>query len=175
MNRRPLTDQQMLDFMPPSQDRQAAIADPVVACGIPVAGRIHRMLANVLDISMVVMALGLFLLVFSLGGGDVVLNRQTLPLFAFITVVLGLFYRFLFCFSGADTPGMRWAQLRLMNFDGYTPSHEQRTYRLLGSCLSLLAAGLGLLWALVDEETLTWHDHMSKTFPTPHRSAESRL
>jgi hypothetical protein len=33
--------------------------------------------------------------------------------------------------------------------------------------LSLAAGGLGLLWALVDEETLTWHDHISKTFPTP--------
>ena len=33
---------------------------------------------------------------------------------------------------------------------------------------SLLSAcpGLGLVWALVDEENLTWHDHISKTFPT---------
>jgi hypothetical protein len=23
-----------------------------------------------------------------------------------------------------------------------------------------------LVWALVDEESLTWHDHISKTFPT---------
>jgi hypothetical protein len=22
------------------------------------------------------------------------------------------------------------------------------------------------VWALVDEESLTWHDHISKTFPT---------
>ena len=28
------------------------------------------------------------------------------------------------------------------------------------------SAGLGLLWSLADEESLTWHDHMSKTFPT---------
>ncbi len=33
--------------------------------------------------------------------------------------------------------------------------------------LSLMAGGIGLLWGLVDEETLTWHDHISKTFPTP--------
>src|SRR6202041_3046551 len=30
-----------------------------------------------------------------------------------------------------------------------------------------LSGGLGLVWALVDEENLTWHDHISKTFPTP--------
>jgi hypothetical protein len=33
--------------------------------------------------------------------------------------------------------------------------------------VSFIAAGIGLLWALVDEERLTWHDYMSKTFPTP--------
>jgi len=32
--------------------------------------------------------------------------------------------------------------------------------------LSLCSLGLGLVWALVDEESLTWHDHISKTFPT---------
>ena len=31
----------------------------------------------------------------------------------------------------------------------------------------VLPAGLGLLWALVDEESLTWQDHISHTFPTP--------
>jgi hypothetical protein len=30
----------------------------------------------------------------------------------------------------------------------------------------LLAAGTGLIWALVDEDSLTWHDHISGTFPT---------
>jgi hypothetical protein len=39
--------------------------------------------------------------------------------------------------------------------------------RQLASVLSLISAGLGLVWALVDEENLTWHDHISKTFPTP--------
>jgi hypothetical protein len=27
-----------------------------------------------------------------------------------------------------------------------------------------------LFWALVDEENLTWHDHISKTFPTVRES-----
>ena len=48
-----------------------------------------------------------------------------------------------------------------------TPTRTQRFYRTASGFLSLLAAGVGLLWGLVDEETLTWHDHISKTFPTP--------
>jgi hypothetical protein len=38
--------------------------------------------------------------------------------------------------------------------------------RQLAGLLSVVSAGLGLVWALVDEENLTWHDHISKTFPT---------
>ncbi len=32
--------------------------------------------------------------------------------------------------------------------------------------LSLFAGGIGLVWSLVDEDGLTWHDHISATFPT---------
>jgi len=28
----------------------------------------------------------------------------------------------------------------------------------------------GLLWSLADEESLAWHDHISRTFPTPRDS-----
>ena len=31
---------------------------------------------------------------------------------------------------------------------------------------SSVFSGIGLLWALADEESLTWQDHMSNTFPT---------
>jgi hypothetical protein len=54
-----------------------------------------------------------------------------------------------------------------VDFDGRRPDREQRRMRLVAGLLSLSAAGLGLVWALVDEENLTWHDHISKTFPTP--------
>jgi uncharacterized RDD family membrane protein YckC len=62
---------------------------------------------------------------------------------------------------------MRFAGLHLVDFDGRAPSREQRLLRQLVTLLSTLSAGLGLIWALVDEENLTWHDHISKTFPSP--------
>jgi len=46
------------------------------------------------------------------------------------------------------------------------PTLRQRLYRFAGEILGVLAAALGWLWAFVDEENLTWHDHVSKTFPT---------
>jgi uncharacterized RDD family membrane protein YckC len=56
--------------------------------------------------------------------------------------------------------------LRLVDFYGNPPSRALRYQRALASFISFLAAGIGLIWALVDEDALTWHDHMSSTFPT---------
>ena len=39
-------------------------------------------------------------------------------------------------------------------------------WRMAGGLLSVISVGLGLLWAVFDEDRLTWHDHVSRTFPT---------
>ncbi len=162
-NRRTVEGQQSLSFQSPLDTQVEA----VIFCDAPVALPTHRMIASALDLSVILMGLAVFLVTFHLAGGEIVLTKQTIPFFCTIAAVFALFYHFLFCISGGDSPGMRWAQLRLVNFDGQPPDREQRVYRLIGSCLSILAAGLGLIWALVDEESLTWHDHMSNTFPSP--------
>lgn len=168
-SRRVSENQQSLEFVLPNPRATKNAAEPVIYCDAPVAVPTHRIMATALDWSMIIAALGVFLVTFDLFGGDVVLNKHTVPLFGGIALVLGLFYHFLFCVCGGDTAGMYWTQLRLLNFDGQLPDREQRAYRLAGGCVSLLAAGLGLIWALVDEESLTWHDHMSKTFPSPYQ------
>jgi uncharacterized RDD family membrane protein YckC len=159
--------QQALEFQEAerSGDGLDAQAD-MIYCDAPVAMPGHRLLAAAVDTSMVLIALGIFLLIFFLGG-DLVINRQTAPFLVAVGAVIALFYRSLWYFGNGDTPGMRFAGLRLVDFDGRRPDREQRGMRLVAGLLSLLAAGLGLVWALVDEESLTWHDHISKTFPTP--------
>ncbi len=161
--RRAHADQQALDFTA----QRTRTAEASIYCDAPVASPVHRAMAAALDASMVVMALGTFVITFELAGGVVTMNAHTAAMLAGIAAVFGLLYQLLFCLANGDTPGMRWTQLRLTNFDGGRPDAEQRVYRLAGQCLSVLAAGLGLLWALVDEEKLTWHDHMSRTFPSP--------
>ncbi len=139
----------------------------VIYCDAPVALPAHRIIAAAVDLSMVLIALGVFLGIFFLSGGEMVLNRQTVPFLIGVAAVIALFYRFLWCIANGDTPGMRFAGLRLVDFDGRAPDRDQRGMRQVASVLSLVSAGLGLVWALVDEENLTWHDHISKTFPTP--------
>jgi uncharacterized RDD family membrane protein YckC len=142
-------------------------ADGVIYCDAPVASPAHRATAAAVDASLIVMALGVFGIVFHLAGGEFVLNSKTTPMFVGAVAGVVIFYRMLWCLANGDTAGQRWARLRLVNFDGQTPTRAQRFYRTASGFLSLMAGGIGLLWGLVDEETLTWHDHISKTFPTP--------
>jgi uncharacterized RDD family membrane protein YckC len=82
------------------------------------------------------------------------------------SLVLALLYGLLFSSLSGNTPGMRATGLRLVTFDGKTPSRRQRLYRVLGAVVSAGSFFIGFLWAAVDEEKLYWHDHISKTFLT---------
>jgi uncharacterized RDD family membrane protein YckC len=81
--------------------------------------------------------------------------------------MIALFYRALFCIGNQDTLGVQWAGLRILNFDGRLPTRRERVWRTVGAFVSVIATGIGFAWALCDEERLTWHDHISKTFPSP--------
>ncbi len=156
--------QQSLDFYDAFEDSPSGA--PVIYCDAPVAAPLHRMIAAAFDASMMLIAVGLFLAIFFLSGGNLVLSKQNAPFLICMAAALALFYRALWCLADGDTPGMRFAGLKLVDFDGRPPDRWQRGLRQAVSLLSLLSAGVGVVWAVVDEEKLTWHDHISQTFPT---------
>jgi len=167
--------QQSLDFYGAhgGQPKLGTPVEAVIYCDAPVALPAHRSIAAMFDAAMVLLGVGLFLGIFVLvlgllqsGSGIVSLNAGNAIVFLSIAGVIALFYRFLWCVGNGDTPGMRFAGLRLVDFDGRVPDRERRGMRQVAGLLSVISAGLGLVWALVDEENLTWHDHISKTFPT---------
>jgi len=165
--RRDPASQQSLDFYSDQRASLGTEVHAVIYCDAPVALPAHRMIAAAFDASMILIGVGLFLAVFFLSGGMLLLSKQNAPFLISVAVLLGLFYRFLWVLGNGETPGMKFAGLRLVNFDGRSPDRDQRAFRQVSSILSFLSAGLGLVWALVDEENLTWHDHISKTFLTP--------
>ena len=140
--------------------------EAVIYCDAPVALPVHRIIASALDMSLVLIALGVFLLTFHVAGGEIVLNRYTMPFFARIAAVLALFYHFLFCICGGDTAGMQWTQLRLVNFDGQTPDREQRRLPACGQLPEPGGRGSGFdLGAGGRRES-----HLARsTFPRPFR------
>jgi uncharacterized RDD family membrane protein YckC len=160
--RKVLPGQQAIDFTHASKSANMAIYGDA-----RVASPVHRAMAAAMDASMILMAVGMIGIVFKLAGGVFVLNAKTVPMFVGAATGVALFYRLLWCLANGDTVGQRWARLRLVNFDGLRPTRTQRLARAASGFLSVMAGGIGLLWGLVDEETLTWHDHISKTFPTP--------
>jgi uncharacterized RDD family membrane protein YckC len=158
-----------LDFLPamPAQTRTlGTTVEAVIFCEAPVATPLHRAVAAALDWSMVLIGYGLFLLAFSQAGGQFVLTRSNLMVFAAALPLVAFTYGMFWAVAGTETAGMRWTRLRLTTFDGFPPEPRHRALRFAGSCLSFCTV-VGSLWALADEESLTWQDHISRTFPTP--------
>lgn len=77
----------------------------------------------------------------------------------------GLAYHAIFLLLGESTPGMRSTGISLCTFDEEFPTPAQLRLRLYGLLLSVAPVGLGLLWAILDEDHLCWHDRLSRTYP----------
>lgn len=64
---------------------------------------------------------------------------------------------------GGQTLGMRPWRLQVVGADGTAPTRRQLWLRYAVGTVSVLLGGLGLWWALIDRQRLTWHDRMSNT------------
>lgn len=73
-------------------------------------------------------------------------------------------YQALFLILAEGTLGMKYAHIALCTFDDDSPCGAQRRKRLVALILSLLPVGLGVAWAIFDEDHLTWHDRLSGTY-----------
>lgn len=168
VRRQILTNQQSLNFgssvVTPALPRTSH--EGVIYCDARVASLEHRGLAAFVDCTLVALALGAFVGTLYAFGGEVVFSRQSVPVYIAVAAITVFLYRLLWCLGNGDSPGMRAMQLHLVDLDGRRPDRRKRFLRLFSGWLSVLAAGLGLFWALADEESLTWHDHISQTFPT---------
>ncbi len=137
-----------------------------IICDAPVAPALLRLEATLIDGALMAIPclIGLAFLLYL--HGAISFSKQTVPFLLMAVATVPMLYKLLWCFAGCDTIGMRKAGLQLVDFDGNPPSQKRRYLRSFGSILSFLAAGIGLIWSLVDEDRLTWHDHISGTFPT---------
>jgi uncharacterized RDD family membrane protein YckC len=148
--------------------RQEVLSQPQssIICDAPVAPTSLRMEAGLIDGVLMLIGAGLGVALFRYFDGHISLETHSLLFVALALITIPVFYKLLWTFAGRDTIGMRSAGLRLVDFDGNPPSHARRYQRLLGSMISVLAGGVGLIWVFVDQDCLTWHDHISSTFPT---------
>jgi len=78
--------------------------------------------------------------------------------------VVALVYQLFFFYVARATPGMKYASISLCTFDDQFPGRNRLLSRLAAMAFSIAPMGLGIAWALFDEEHLCWHDRISKTY-----------
>ncbi len=129
----------------------------------PVASIDDRRLAAVIDLFCLLFAYGGFLMLFGSLGGQFTLNKLSAAVYAATFAIVYLQYFALFTIFGGTTPGMMMRGLQVVSFSGEPPTPRQMFLRSAGYILSAGTFFLGFLWAMWDEDELTWHDRLSRT------------
>jgi uncharacterized RDD family membrane protein YckC len=161
--------QPALDLRAPAARQRRAVSDEAA-----VAAPSLRLRAAVLDACFLTVSVGIAATAFYFLGGRLQWTRGAAVPYAGAVLALALFYHLFWCVLGRETAGMRFQRLRLLTFDGHSPDWTRLVLRFGAACLGTVAVGLGPLWAFIDEEGLTWHDHISKTYPAEYNPVSSR-
>ena len=130
----------------------------------PVASIDNRRLAAVIDLACLLFAYGGFLMLFGSLGGQFTLSKLTAVVYTTTFAIVYLQYFALFTIFGGTTPGMMMRNLQVTSFSGEPPTPRQMLLRSAGYMLSAGTFFLGFLWAMWDEDQLTWHDRLSRTY-----------
>jgi len=142
----------------------------------PVATLRERRLAALIDAACLAFAYGGFLALFGSLGGEFTLSKLSAVVcfstFAFVYVQ----YFGLFTIFGGTTPGMMVRGLQVTSFTGDSPTAQQLFLRTAGYMISAGTFFLGFFWALWDEDAMTWHDRLSKTYlAVPQTFADAEI
>jgi uncharacterized RDD family membrane protein YckC len=129
----------------------------------PVASIDERRLAALIDLCCLLFAYGGFLMLFGSLGGQFTLSKLSAAVYATTFAIVYLQYFALFTIFGGTTPGMMMRGLQVVSFSGEPPTPPQMFLRSAGYILSAGTFFLGFLWAMWDEDELTWHDRLSRT------------
>jgi uncharacterized RDD family membrane protein YckC len=135
----------------------------------PVASMDERRIAGLIDTGCLLFAYGGFLTLFGSLGGQFTFSKLSAAVCIATFVIVYLQYFALFTVFGGTTPGMMLRGLQVVSFSGERPSPRQMLWRSVGYMLSAGTFFMGFLWAMWDEDALTWHDRLSHTylFPAP--------
>jgi uncharacterized RDD family membrane protein YckC len=129
-----------------------------------VASMDDRRLAAIIDLCCLLFAYGGFLVLFGSLGGNFTLSKLSAAVYATTFAIVYLQYFALFTIFGGTTPGMMMRGLQVTSFSGEPPTPKQLLLRSAGYLLSAGTFFLGFLWAMWDEDELTWHDRLSRTY-----------
>ena len=134
----------------------------------------RRIYAALLDCSIVIVAAAAFAWIGHKMLPDLVLTKPARLTAAALLFLLWAIYQYLLVVYAGKTAGMRVAGTCLSTFKGRQPSFRHRRNRVLGLYLSTTSLAMGLLWAVVDVDSLCWHDRISGTYLTGRDERQAR-
>lgn len=150
-----------------------AVAEPEKRLGIDVplqSAPLGRRLAAALTDGLIVsIAAGLFGLIFWKVAEIRPPRLQVLELSAGLLFMFWAAYQYLLVVHSARTPGLLLARLELAHFNGTPARRSVRRWRVLASFLSALSLGMGYVWLFLDEDSLCWHDRITRTYLAPRK------
>ena len=139
---------------------------PALAMELPlqVATVARRAYAGLCDWLVVLAASGIFFYIARKLTSELEITKALVGGSILVPVIFWVAYQYLFILYGARTPGMVCAHLSFSTFQGTAPNRRQRILRLLGMAVSCSSLMLGFVWAFFDDDTLGWHDRISRTY-----------
>lgn len=126
----------------------------------------RRICCGVLDALTIAAATAIFFVTFwkIASGLPLLRSRAAAMVVLAVPAILWIAYQYCFLVFGHATVGMRVARLEAVSFEGKALNRRARRRRALAMLISLIAAGLGFAWALLDDERLCWHDRISRSY-----------
>ncbi len=125
----------------------------------------QRVVGGIADLTIVLGATAMFVALAVRISGTMPMSKAVLAVGFVVPCLFWIVYQYLFLVYSGRTPGMLVARLRLADFEGAPVGRRLRRWRALALALSSVSLGLGFVWAIVDEDTLCWHDRITKTYP----------
>lgn len=147
-------------------DAVASDDAPLMASLLPpqTAPMALRVMAGLVDVALVLGAVVAFVAMFAKVVGQVPMGLPAGIALAAITVAFSLAYQLLFFSFSEQTPGMRYAKIGLCTFADENPTRAAMRRRIVAQIVAACPMGLGLLWSLLDDDGLGWHDRISRMY-----------
>ena len=128
-----------------------------------------RIMAALVDGALSFAGFLIFVFVFSSCTAHPPTGRTAMAAAFLAFVVTFVAYQWLFFRFGESTPGMMYAGIALCTLDDDNPTRPAMQRRVGTLLLSALPLGMGLLWAVFDEDHLGWHDRISGTYQRSYK------
>jgi len=131
---------------------------------IQVAPIAPRLLCGIMDAILVLTAAALFSLIVLSMAKFVPQGKAATAIAVLLPAFFWAVYHYVFSGFRRSHSRMLMAQLELSSFEGCIPARRTRATRAAAMVLSCASLGLGFAWAMLDEDSLGWHDRITRTY-----------